>query len=309
MEWKQITGLTVGVVIGALLLTTLVIPVIGETTTTERTFTNDGYFTMDKYSTDDSVTIEWDHTSPDKVTVNDEEITVNSPQGKWVSIAIGDNWYFRFIHTNSNGYEVQMSYGSAATIGASTSNSKDITIVCSEGTATGTLYTSGVADTPKTVSYTELYVISTDGQYYIMKDSDVSATMLKDSEFVGIGQTFLSGGAAVIKVAGTIEDGATVTIIGATVTASVDSDTISVNATPKNGYVDCYDLTSITFDVTTSGGTTHATYNYFIVPASVTAELSQHLDSSSIEILSIVPLLITVGIIMAVVGVFVMRRE
>lgn len=309
MEKMNALTLIITLVVGVILTGALLGPVISDASETERTFTNAGYFTMDKYALDEEITVSWDHSNPDVVTVGDETINITAPIGKWVSIVVGDNWYFRYIHTNADVREVQMSYGGVATITASTSDGTDITLECSEGTATGTVYTAGVAGTPKTVSYTELYVISENGKYYIMKDSDAAATMLKDSEFIGVGQTFLSGGASIIKVEGTIEDGATVTIIGSTVTANVDTDTISVNATPKSGYIDCYDLSSITFDVTTSGGTTHATYNYFIVPAEVTAELSNHLTPGQISLMGAIPVLVIVALLMVAIGGIALRRN
>ena len=308
MEKTNVLTLIITLVVGVILTGALLGPVVSDASETERTFTNAGYFTMNKYATDEEVTVSWDHSDPDVVSVGDETIDITAPVGKWVSIVVGDNWYFRYIHTNADVREVQMSYGGVATITASTSNEKDLTIVCSEGTATGTVYTAGVAETPKTASYTELYVISENGDYYIMKDSDAAATMLKDSKFVGVGQTFLSGGASIIKVEGTIEDGATVTIVGSTVTDSVDADTISVNATPKSGYIDCYDLSTITFDVTTSGGTTHATYSYFIVPAEVTAERSDHLTPGQIALMGAIPVMVIVALLMVAVGAIALRR-
>lgn len=309
MDPKRIVMLVVGASVMVLIFSAILVPIINDATETERTFTNAGYFTMDKYTPDEDITVSWDHSDPDVVTVGDETIDITAPIGKWVSIVVGDNWYFRYIHTNADVREVQMSYGGVATITASTSNEKDLTLECSEGTATGTVYAAGVAETPKTASYTELYVISKNGEYYIMKDSDAASTMLKDSKFIGVGQTFLSGGASIIKVEGSIDDGATVTIVGSTVTATVDTDTISVNATPKSGYIDCYDLSSITFDVTTSGGTTHATYSYFIVPAEVTAELAVHPDSATNALLSAIPIIAMVGIVLAVVSVAIVGRN
>ena len=301
MENKFI-ALVVGLTVGVIMLSGFLWPVVADATTTEKTFTNAGYFTMDKYTLDEDITVSWDHSNPDVVTVGDETVNITAPIGKWVSIVVGDNWYFRYIHTNADVREVQMSYGGVATITASTSNEKDLTLECSEGTATGTVYAAGVAETPKTASYTELYVISKNGEFYIMKDSDAASTMLKDSKFIGVGQTFLSGGASIIKVEGSIEDGATVTIVGSTVTATVDTDTISVNATPKTGYIDCYDLSSITFDITTSGGTTHATYNYFIVPAEVTAEKAEHLDTMQIAMIGVIGTLGAIVLIAAAAG-------
>ena len=308
MNTKQIVTGVVALVVAIVITISCAIPVISDSTKTEDTFKNTGYFTVDKYTPDDSVIVSWDHTKPDIITVGDTEITVNSPLNKWVSLVVGDNWYFRYVRTDTQ-TEIQMSYGGVGTIGASTQNGKDFVLECESGTATGTSYLSGEVSNTQTVAYTEIYVISENGQYYIMKDSDVTATMLKDSEFVGVGQTFISGGACIIRIEGTIEDGATVTVIGSTSPATIDTDTIKINATPKNGYVDCYDLTSITFDVNTSGGTTHATYNYFIVPYEVTAERAIHPDSTLSTMINVIPVLLIVSIIIGAVALFISNRR
>ena len=297
----------VALVIGIIMVTAVILPLSSEYSKA-KTFKNEGYFTMNKYTADDEdLTVSWDHTKPDKITVGDDEITVSIPKGKWVSVVVGDNWYFRYVVSNSNVTEVQMSYGSVAVITAATDNGRDLEVTLSNGTATGKTYSSGVVQSTQTASYTEVYVIAEDGEYYIMKDSDVTATMLNDSEFIGIGQTFISGGAAIIKVQGTIDDGATVTIIGSTVTAAIDTDTISVNATPVNGYIDCYDLTSITFDVTTSGGTTHATYNYFIVPAEVTADPDNPAAYKSLVM--VIPLMAFVVLVVAAAAMIYWKKD
>ena len=306
MDIKTISVAFVAIMVGAVAFGAM-LPIFQDVTATEDTFKNTGYFTVDKYTSDDSVIVSWDHTKPGIVTVGDTEITVNSPINKWVSLVVGDNWYFRYVHTDTQ-TEIQMSYGGVSTIGASTQNGKDFVLECENGTATGTSYLSGEVSTTQTVAYTEIYVISENGEYYIMKDSDVTATMLKDSEFVGVGQTFISGGACIIRIEGTIEDGATVTVIGSTSPATIDTDTIKINATPKNGYVDCYNLTSITFDVNTSGGTTHATYSYFIVPSEVTAERAIHGDSGFNTIVNLIPLIIGMGLLLIAVWWFVVRK-
>lgn len=304
----KIPAIAITASIVVIVMATVLMPILSDATETETTFTNEGYYTLEKYSADDSVTVSWDHTDPTVITVNDEDYTVNSPTGQWVSVIVGDDWYLRYIHTAANLVELQMSYGGAARISASTTNGYDISVVCTGGTATGTTSNSGSTVDTKTASYTDLYVISDSGEYFIMKDASVPASMMKDSEFLGVGQTSINGGAAVIKVEGSIEDGATVTLVGSTVTANVDTDTVAVNATAKEGYIDCYDLSSITFDIITDGGTTHATYSYFIVPLEVTAEKSVHLDSNEIALLAAIPIMLIVALIIGIMALVLRSR-
>ena len=174
---------------------------------------------------------------------------------------------------------------------------RDLDIVCSNGTATMTLYISGEAQTPITKTYTEVYAYSGDAGSYVMKKSDEAAYMAADSEFLGFGTTAIGGSdVAAMRVEGNIEDGATATVIASTVAGTTASD-VTINSTPLDNYHG-YAFTSASFDITANGNDYPAVYSYVVVPAQVTLEKSWHLDTTEIAMFGVISIL---GIIMLVV--------
>lgn len=297
MDWKQITGLVVGVVIAALLLTTILVPIIGEATTTEKTFTNEGFFYLQEYTGDDiEYSAKWDHTKPTSFTVNDVEIPITYTENLNTSIVLDGNFFLRYVPATG----VSLYYGSQAIVEANLTNGYDMTLSYSSGTLT---ITNGTAS--REISVETFYSIATEGDY-VMKKPTVQTYMNGDSLIYGAGRTGSGDNILGSLVSGTVED-VDVTVWRGTYEVS----DIEVTKTTVNGYDDLYLFDKVTFKATNTETTTvqNVTYNYVVVPYQVTAELSQHLDGSSIALLSIVPLLITVGIIMAVVGLFVIRRE
>ena len=104
---------------------------------------------------------------------------------------------------------------------------------------------------------------------------------------------------------GTYDDGITITSANTDATYS----NITWNITPMDGYVDLYKLTSIEFDITYNDTVTHATYSYFAVPTEVTAELAVHPDAATLSMLSVIPIVVMIGIVLAVVGVAIVGRN
>lgn len=104
-----------------------------------------------------------------------------------------------------------------------------------------------------------------------------------------------------IQISGNINDGVTVDILG--VSNEVISN-LEVNKTAVAGYIDLYVISSITFDYTISGTTSSATYNFFIVPYSVTAEMSHHLDASEIALLAVIPIMVIAALLIFAVRTF-----
>lgn len=303
---NKLIGTIMAVVVGVITIGSLLVPVIEDTTATTGDLENDGYFHMTKYDTTEDVTIEWDHENPTVITVNGTDYSPNTPTNKWVSLAIGDDWYFRYADGSSIQY-IQMTYGGIEYISASTSAATDITVVCSEGTATATIYTDGTAGTTKTAEYTELYVISGDTGDYVMKDSDESVYMASDSEFVALGSTALGSGRCVLRIDGTIEDGATVTVIGSSYDDTTTSD-ITVNTTDLDEYIG-YSLSTITFTVNANDTDYDATYSYFIVPSEVTLELREHMGEEAINLIEVLPVLLIVGLFVVTVGAIYFRNK
>lgn len=301
MESKNLLTLAITLTVGIILAGSLLMPVISDATVTEKDFENSGYFHMEKYGTDTDVTMSWDPTDPKKITINDVEYSPNTPVNQFVNVAIGDDWYFRYADGGANTY-VQVSYGGIDQIAGSNSEGQAVTITCSNGTATITKGT-----TTQTATYTELYAISGSEGAYIMKNANGSVTVAGDTEFIGLGTTSLGTGKAVLKVTGNVDDGAEVDVIGSTPAEATISD-VSVAAITMTGY-NGYTLSDVTFTVTMSDVDYPATYNYFIVPAIVTLELSQHLNPGEIAIMNAIPVMIIVALVMMAAGSLYLKRD
>lgn len=311
MESKNLLTLAITLTVGIILAGSLLMPVISDATETEKTFENEGYFFMEKYGVDDDLTISWDHTKPTVITVNDEEVSLPAvATNQWVSADVGDTWCLRWAKVNSTDYYIQLRYGDMARYSADTPNGTDMTIVCNNGTATATKYTNGTAGASVEVTYTEIYTISAHGPY-VMKKSNESVSVAGNSQIVAMGITELGAGkSCMVRIDGSISDGVDVQILASTSReAAVVEDSLTINSAPIQGY-EGYSLSNIQFIIENEGVETTATYSYFIVPASVTLERTQHLNPDEIALMNALPIIVIIGLVLAGVGaIFVRSRD
>lgn len=302
MDTGKFVGLLVFGLVGILVLSAF-IPILTETTSATDTLENDGYFHMEKYGTDDDLTISWDPADPKKITINDVTYSPNTPLNQFVSLVVGDNWFFRYADGGPN-TNVAVSYGGLETVAGSTTDGIPISVTCSNGTATIVKNTI-----THTVAYTEIYAISGDTGAYVMKNANESVYMAGGTEFLALGTTAIGVGAtgrAMLKVTGDVNDGAEVEVI-ASQPAGATTTNIVVNATPLTNYIG-YSLSTVTFDIVSEGVEYPATYSYFIVPAEVTLERSIHMDSALATIINLLPLIAGVGLLMFLVAEFLYTR-
>lgn len=296
-----------GVVIGVLLLTTLAMPVISDATTTERTFTNEGYFRAAE--TSDETVIEWNPSvDPFILTINGDAYSLDSMKqfGNY-SIAFSDDFILRYYYNGASSQNLQI-WNSAYAVGANNTIAYKAIVTINENEVT---WATDAGSSPTTVTHSGSYFVMDSEGDYIMKYSNKDAYVNPSSTIVyaggisnvGSGTAFTS-----IYFEGTVDDLTVTPMRNNTTVTDIESTTVDVD-----GYLDLAQLSKVTFTTTATitdvEYTVDQTYTYFLVPYQVTAELVEHLDSSTIQLLSIIPLLITVGIIMAVVGLFVMRRE
>ena len=320
MDWKQITGMVIGVVIGALLLTTLVIPIVSDATTTERTFTNEGYFKMTHYGVDDNLTVTWTYEKPNTITVNDEDVLIGFDVPSSSVTVIADTNFLVRMETDNTGavYRIYYLASSANATNATVSGEQTASFTFSNGTMNAVLPAGN-----RSASYTDVYLPDNDG-LFVMKKYDTVAMLNSDSEVfaLGVSRPNVAGGGTIaypgtgLGFMGSIDDGVEgwVWRTGGYTTAVSNEE---INAPKDDNYLNIYKFESITATVTitetvdeeTVDTESAVTYNYLIVPYQVTSELTQHLDTNTITIMSIIPLLITVGLIVGVVGLFVIRRE
>lgn len=286
MELSKITTGVICLVVGIMVTFTLLIPVIDDVTHTEDTFTNEGLWRMsaikdgDVWTRDPSIENLWSFNGSSEVLPS---------LGN--SALLGDNWCIR---SNGQGRGETLS-GNASSLSA-TAGEIDITLTGLGG--------SSVQSLPG-------YGWDPNGSY-LMKNWNADTYVLGDSIIYGTGASSVGDTGVIIHVEGTVNDGATVTVMqnsgGATISNVVVSDVV-VNAVAVEGYDSLYKFTSITANVSldaTVGGTTSSqsgsiVYNMVVVPYEVTAELSNHTSSMNIAVIAIIPLLVIVALVMVAV--------
>ena len=311
MEKTNLLTLVVTLTVGIILAGSLLMPVITDATTTEKTFENLGYFNMSEISDNTDVTITWDHTKPTVFTINDSDYDITVPSGQLVSILGTDSMIVRYVSSYDGTQNRVQAYSAQGFVQASVANAKDMTIEISNNTVVVT-----VDDTVKTVNITEGYHIDPNGTW-VMKKANESAYIHKtDSVMIFAGITNMGAGLGDVGVyaTGTINDGMD---IGAVPTSSTPPTAtfgdVTFNYTAISGYTDLVSLSNCTFDITLPGTpdtTVTASYSYFIVPVNVTAELTQHLDAGEIALLNALPVLVIIGLVLAGVGaIFIRNRD
>ena len=295
---SKLTQAVIGIIVAIMVVGIVLVPVLSQATETERTFLNKGYYEM-TYTEADDVSMTWDSADPHKVTVNDVVIdlpaTADLPGP--INIICGDDWFIRYTGT---GLQFYPSTGSSVNAG----NGVDLSVTASEGTVTIT--TNADPAVTKTAYYTFLYVVSENGAY-VMKNTNDVAYVHEDSEIYGIGRSTVTGGYVKIKITGSISAGFTATEVGSSAFTIGD---ITVNYTTDSAYIDLYKLSSLQFTVTDSeNNTNNLTYSYFIVPTSVTGELSEHPTPMMITLINVIPVFVVLAIILGVCGLFYYRRN
>lgn len=288
MDTKNYVGLLVGLMVSALILVAMV-PVFTEVSATEDTFENDGYYDMRYIETDESVTLFWNPEEPNQITVGSEivDLPIASSSERKTIILGGDNIIFRYY---GNPALIQIT----TTGGSAFDGDTPMTIVCNEGVVTATW-----GDNTRTGTYTKLYIPSNDGEF-TMKQSDLSAYVLGDSEIIAMGITQINGTNEVIYINGTIDDG----VMFTSWNTELEFTDISVNAVSNSNHIDLYELSSITAKC----GTTDITYSYFLVPTEVTAEKTIHGGTAFNSIIDLLPMLAGLGLLMAGVYYFISRK-
>lgn len=309
MDVKTIAVSVVSIAIMCLLAVTLLIPVIAESTTTEDTFTNEGYFYMQKISAEDTntytLTYEYDDTEHSLTyTYNGDEIdttgfplnlplTVATDGAEWV-VRIG--YYSEYVGMQGVGYG--FSFGGH--------NTWNVEITFTEGTATAVATNSSDQSSTQTATYTDLWIYSPEPTEYVMKKADKPAYMLEDSEFMAVGVTSMSVWNTGILITGTLDDYTPTIFYPPNLTTTVTNKAIVDTAIDE--YIDLYSLDKLTFTINDGTTTVDATYSYFIVPTEVTAERSIHPDANTNALLNLIPLLVIVGIILGTVGFIALRK-
>lgn len=252
----------VALVIGLILTFTAVMPLVSDYSDA-KTFKNEGYYNMDIAKTGDTHTIFWDHTAPNKITVDGVDINLPTYLGSWTIIG-SDNFMARYL-VQSNNTAINIYASNNISVHAQTSDGTDMSMTVTADSFTA----ANTKSTPESISLTDLdniYYINPNGEY-VMKYSNTPA-YLTDESVIGICRTTSDGVAVCYSIFGTIKDGFEISqFYGNTATFG----DITVNDTEISDYVGLYQLNDFKFSITNTDGSTEATVSYFIVPSEVTA--------------------------------------
>lgn len=296
MEFRFVP-FTISIVVAVVLFATMLLPIIGDATATEKTFDNSASarYQMKELEVGDR----WERTS--QVWYYNDEFVSDYKTYEY-GIIFTDNLTLR---------EIGSLKGTSVSTGGNTiTSAESVTVDDGEGLLfndTGTAFT-----------YTYGYGAVPQGDL-IMKTRESSAYVLSDTVMYITGMTQLVSGSdnsqVIVAIYGSINDGFTVAVnpVSNGTASDISIGEITVNATPVEECVDLYLFTGISFDINaTYGGdsvTVNAIYSSFVMPKMVTAELSQHLDDTERTLVGIIPLLVIIGLVIGVVAFVAVRSE
>ena len=75
---NKLVVISIAAVIGIIVLGSVLMPILDDATATTDTFTNEGYFYLEKYDESTDITLEWTYSAPTTMTVNDQDIELGN---------------------------------------------------------------------------------------------------------------------------------------------------------------------------------------------------------------------------------------
>lgn len=302
MNTKQIVTGVVALVVAIVITVACAIPVISDSTKTEDTFTNTGYFYVDAVVDDESITYDYEDHS---LKVND--VPVDLPTGSQYPDGL-TIIYTEHICIRYDGGDLKVRGVTSHSISA-------MNITVTEGNITGTYAWTTSPETTRDIAWTyEEFVgmvpdatnrvMCKSEPQYLNSDSHIETTGL--TKLTNINQTY------VVHISGSIDDGITVNFYsssdGSEIT-TVTAENITTNTVEVSGYDDLYKLNSITFTATDGEHTDDVTYTIYTIPVEVTAERTYHPDSTLSTMINVIPVLLIVSIIIGAVALFISNRR
>ena len=286
---NKFIGLMVGLAVGVLMISGFLWPIVSDATRTNGVIVNEGAYNLS--DDDDNYTITYDPAG--KFVIGDKEIPFNTLPNDAITIASAKDMLLRFQNWAAQSYNIWLFVeGEAARVVASNTNASPVNIVFNNGSfsvdagAISATYTSDES----------VRIFNPDGKY-TMTIYNKPATVLKDTTvIVGNGTTSVNAWTNRFYIEGTAED------ITVTPESGITVSNIAVNTTEISQYKDAVKLNSITFTATDGTNTVDATYNRVIVPVEITAELSNHLDTTQIALVAAIGTLGAIVLIAAAAG-------
>lgn len=304
MKTNNIIVGIIGIMICAIMIGGAFLPAVNSVTKTYDTFDNtkNALYEMNAVDNDSNYTFIWYADTPDIALVNGESVKLASGT---ILCSIGET-SVRFVDGSSKKIQIFGTTDNYAV--ASTDAGATLTISITGGEYTYS--SSGIAaDFSVTEPIADGYVIVPKGAgSFVMKAPTQGAYVNQDSEIVGMGVTIIGSSWNVgFSGVGTI-NGIEITQYSGGTNYTIGPVTINYDAV--NNYEDLYTITDYQFDVTnpTDSSVTHITYSYFIVPAKVTADLSNPVDEPIRAMLGVLPIVAIAGLVMAGIYVFISRK-
>lgn len=285
---NNLVGAIVGVTMSILILALILMPAITDTVKTTETLDNSNFarYDMKELETGDVWTLsgyDWSY---------DSEFLTNKTNDGY-SLVLADT-----LVLNEDG----------SSRGSYNSNSVSSFTIASD---------TALNVNSASVTYSKGYGAVQSGDL-ILKDHGSEAFILKDTELWSSGSVYLSSDSSSLvffTLSGNIEDGFTVTAVkgqNSTVT-DITTEVVSVNAVAVDGYKDTYAITSVDVEISGTWADTSVskerTVSDFIMPKTVTAELSNHLGTAEVSLMNSIPILLIMGILIGAVGAIFIRRR
>lgn len=292
METKYMVGTLVMVTVVVILAASLLVPVINDVTTTERSYSNEGFYLSDDDSS--SHAFVWDGTD---LTIDGTEIELPDEGQTPIIVVEGINTFYK------NNANMVCTIGGTYTVTAAS-------LTADNGTLSGSVTTSGTTSSVS-LSYTDIQfitpsetdVVLAEAPIYVKKDGTVSAS----------GTLTFTDSASNSHLFFWSFDGT----LGGSCTASTKSDVASqyaitdaaITYSAVTGYVELYTVDSITFEVAyTNPDDSSVTAEFTVTgellagPESVTAELSNHMTAGEIALMSAIPAMVIVATLIMAIG-------
>ena len=298
MESKNLLTLAITLTVGIILAGSLLMPVISDATETERTFTNSGLGEYRFIESTEDYKLEWTYADPSKVVINGT--TVEAISGNTI-LAMGD-FTVRMGLSTTTGYAQLIVANNESGITANVSDSRNFSFTYEAGTIT---ITNGV--TTKTLDSDGFYALVPENGTHTMKQPTDTVylnanTSLMVMGLTGVGSQWNTG----YLLDGTITN---YTVEQWTGVTSYPATNVSDDSAKIDGYVDLYSVKKFTWDIDNNGTTQSVTYDYFIVPKEVTAELANHMTPGEIAIMNAIPVMIIVALVVMAAGALYLKRD
>lgn len=295
----------IGIVICAIMIGGAFLPAVNSVTKTYGTFDNtkDALYEMSAVGNNSNYTFIWNADTPDIALVNGESVKLTSGT---ILCSVGGT-SVRYIDTPNKRIQI---FGSTNNHGvAETDVGAVLTIQISNGEYVYSSSGLPGGDFSVTEPIADGYIIVPKGTgSFVMKAPTQGAYVNSDSKIVGMGITIIGSAWNVgFRGVGTI-NGIEITQYSGATNYTIGPVTINYDAV--NNYEDLYTVIDYQFDITDSSDetVTHLTYNYFIVPAKVTADLTEPVDAPIRAMMGVLPIVAIAGLVMVGIYVFISRK-